>query len=69
MPDLTSDIDKTWFKDHMQDIADLTKQISIDQTGKTIEDEDGTVSEEFVITIPQGCGQFIWDLLGIDAPV
>lgn len=50
MPDLTSDIDKTWFKDHMQDIADLTKQISIDQTGKTIEDEDGTVSEEFVIT-------------------
>lgn len=68
MPDLTSDIDKTWFKDHMQDIADLTKQISIDQTGKTIEDEDGTVSEEFVITIPQGCGQFIWDLLGIDAP-
>lgn len=52
----------------MQDIADLTKQISIDQTGKTIEGEDGTVSEEFVITIPQGCGQFIWDLLGIDAP-
>lgn len=68
MPDLTSDIDKEWFKDHLRDIAELTNQIDIEKTGKTLKDEDGTVSEEFVVTIPQGTGQFLWDLIGMEPP-
>ena len=31
MPDLTSDIDKEWFKDHLRDIAELTNRIDIEK--------------------------------------
>lgn len=68
MPDLTSDVSQEWFRAHLTDIVQLMGQISIEETGETIEDEDGTKSEEFVVTIPQGCGDFIWELLGMDAP-
>jgi hypothetical protein len=68
MPDLTSDIDQAWFRDNYKNILELVRQITIEETGDTIEDEDGTVSSEYRITIPQGCGGFIWELFGMDEP-
>lgn len=68
MPDLTSDIDRQWFHDNAANIVTLMQQIGIEETGNTIIDEDNTSSEEYVVTIPEGCGNFIWELLGMDAP-
>lgn len=68
MPDLTHDIDAEWFKDHVRDIIDLTGEMTINQTGEMIVDEDGKVSDQFIITMPVGCGDFIWELLGMEAP-
>lgn len=68
MPDLTSDIDREWFRDNSANIRELTRQIGIEETGNTLVDEDGTVSDEFIVTIPQGCGHFIWELLGMEDP-
>lgn len=68
MPDLTSDIDRTWFRENYANIIQLTKEISIQETGETLVDEDGTVSEEFVVTIPEHSGMFIWELLGMEPP-
>jgi len=68
MPDLTHDIDQEWFQENMSNIITFLRQIGIEETGKTITDESGSSADEFVITIPQGCGQFIWDLLGMEAP-
>lgn len=68
MPDLTSDIDQKWFHDNAGNIVTLMQEIGIEETGHIIVDEDGTSSEEFVITIPEGSGAFIWELLGMDKP-
>ena len=67
-PDLTSDIDKTWFRQNAKNIVELMQNISIEETGEVIQDKDGTKSQEFVVTIPQGQGDFVWELLGMEAP-
>ena len=68
MPDFTSDIDQQWFSDNKKNIYDCVQQIGLEETGNTIMDTNGRTSEEYVITIPEGCGGFIWELLGMDAP-
>ena len=68
MPDLTSDLDHEWFRNSASDIVELMQEIQIEETGNRLVDEDGTESEEFVITIPEGSGQFIWELLGMEEP-
>lgn len=68
MPDLTSDLDHEWFRNSASDIVELMQEIQIEETGERLTDEDGTESEEFVITIPEGSGQFIWELLGMEEP-
>ena len=67
-PDLTSDLDKTWFRQNAKNILELMQNISMEETGEVIRDEDGMVSQEFVVTIPKGQGGFVWELLGIEAP-
>lgn len=68
MPDLTSDIDQKWFHENMTNIVEFMNDIGLEQTGNTLPNLDGSVSDEFIITIPEGCGQFIWDLLGMESP-
>lgn len=61
-PDLTSDINKAWFREHATDIVNLMQEVAIEYRGKK-DDRDC-----FVITIPQGKGKFIWDLFGMEMP-
>ncbi len=68
MPELTSDIKRKWFHDNSANIVQLMTQISMEDTGEILEDADGTKSEKFVVTIPEGCGHFIWELLGMEDP-
>ena len=67
-PELTHDINQEWFHDNFSNIVELTKQIQIEETGKTRTDDDGVKSREYLVTIPKGCGGFIWELLGMDTP-
>ncbi len=68
MPDLTSDLNQKWFRDNAANIIQFTGEIGIEKTGNTIKGANGRVSSEYIITIPQGCGYFIWDLFGMDYP-
>lgn len=68
MPDLTHDINQEWFSQNMGNIANLMREISIVETGNQIVDEDTTKANEFVVTIPEGSGDFLWDLLGMKPP-
>ena len=68
-PQLTNDIDAKWFSDHMADIRDLTEEIGIEETGDVIDDGGfWGKCKGYRITIPEGSGGFIWELLDIDAP-
>lgn len=68
MPELTSDIDRTWFRENYSNIVKLMSQIEIEKTDKTIENDDGTESTGYSVTIHKGDGHFIWELLGTDDP-
>lgn len=68
MPDFTSDINQKWFHENMANIIEFMNDIGLEQTGNTLPNLDGSVSDEFVITIPEGCGHFIWELLGMEIP-
>lgn len=68
MPELTSDISQRWIRSNYGNIVKLMTEISVEKTGKTIQDEDGLVSDELWITIPKGSGHFIWELLGMKDP-
>lgn len=68
MPDLTSDINKSWFDKNKKNIKQLSKEIFVEQTGNTITDENGVSADEFFVTIPQGKGEFIYKLLGMSNP-
>lgn len=68
MPELTSDINREWFHDNLTNIITFMGEISIEETGEFLPDADGNPCAEFVITIPEGSGMFIWDLLGMDYP-
>lgn len=67
-PDLTNDINRQWFHENKANIFNFVRSIDIKKTGAKFIDEDGTESLEYRITIPQGEGDFIWDLLGKEAP-
>lgn len=68
MPDLTSDLNKEWFRESASDIVQFLREIEVEETGAVLTDEDGSESEEFVITIHRGSGHFIWELLGMKDP-
>ena len=68
MPELTSDIDRAWFRENYSNIVKLMSQIEIEKTDKTIENDDGTKSTGYSVTIHKGDGHFIWELLGMDDP-
>lgn len=67
-PQLTSDINQKWFRQNAKNIIELMGDISIRETKKTIKTQAGKEAEEFVVTIPQGKGKFIWELLGMESP-
>ncbi|SDH24756.1 hypothetical protein SAMN05421493_10112 [Pseudobutyrivibrio sp. 49] len=67
-PNLNNDINHEWFHNNKRNIFDFVRKIDIQKTDVIYVDEDGTESEEFQITIPQGEGDFIWELLGMKAP-
>ena len=68
MPDLTHDIDREWFHDNAANIVEFTGQIKIEETGQFIRETNGEKAVEYKITIPQGTGAFMWELLGMDMP-
>ena len=63
-PELKHDIDQEWFHDNFSNIIELTRQIQNEETGKTRTDSDEVKSHEYLVTIPEGSGGFIWELLG-----
>ena len=67
-PDLNGNLSVDWFVSNIGNFIDFANSITFDKTGEVLEDEDGTVSDEYKITIPVGEGKFIWDLLGYDMP-
>ncbi len=67
-PSFTQDLTKEWFHENKGNIINFINSIDIQKTGDTYTDDDNITSEEYAITIPQGQGDFIWDLLGMNAP-
>ena len=67
-PNLNNDINREWFHSNKKNIYNFVRSIDIEKTGVIYVDEDGTKAEEFAIVIPEGEGDFIWQLLGMDAP-
>ncbi|MBP3727836.1 MAG: hypothetical protein J6H22_02765 [Pseudobutyrivibrio sp.] len=67
-PNLNNDINREWFHNNKKNIFNFIRKIDIKKTDKTYTDEDGTEATEFAVTIPKGEGDFIWELLGMDAP-
>ncbi len=66
-PELTSDLTAAWFQENWDNIVTFTKQIQIVPNGRTISDGRWN-SPGYQITIPEGCGMFIWEFLGMEAP-
>ena len=67
-PNLSNDINREWFHSNKKNIYNFIRSIDIEKTDNIYTDEDGTEATEFAITIPKGEGEFIWQLLGMDAP-
>lgn len=67
-PNLNNDINHEWFHQNKRNIINFIRKIDIQKTDVVYVDEDGAKSEEFKITIPKGEGDFIWKLLGKEAP-
>lgn len=68
MPDLTHDINQEWFRQNMGNIFNLLRQIKLEDTGNTITNIDNDIGNEYIVTIPKGCGDFLWELLGMEPP-
>lgn len=66
-PEFTSDINQEWFNANKNNIIQLSKEISIEKVDEIV-DENKWVSTGYKVTIPQGSGDFIWELLGVEAP-
>lgn len=66
-PELTSDLDITWFRENRQNILTFVGDIRIEKNGDVLKD-CRRFSTGYRITIPEGSGGFIWELLGIEAP-
>ncbi len=67
-PNLNHDITREWFHDNKGNIYEFVNSIEINRTENVYVDEDGVKAEEFSIVIPQGEGDFIWELLGLTPP-
>ncbi len=67
-PDLSHDINHEWFHNNKRNILHFVNSIKITETDNVFVDDDGSESTELKITIPQGEGDFIWELLGMEAP-
>ena len=67
-PQLSSDIDRQWFHDNASNIYNFINSIEIKRTNTIFTDEDGTQARRYDVHIPKGQGDFIWELLGMDAP-
>ena len=67
-PNLNHDITREWFHDNKGNIYEFVNSIEINRTENVYVDEDGVKAEEFAIVIPQGEGDFIWELLGLTPP-
>ncbi|MBR1572085.1 MAG: hypothetical protein IJ655_05050 [Lachnospiraceae bacterium] len=66
-PEFTSDINQEWFNANKGNILQLSKEISIEKMDEIV-DENNWVSIGYKVTIPEGSGGFIWQLLGVEAP-
>lgn len=67
-PMLNGNLDPSWFRENMSNFIEFANDIDIEESGEKLVDEDGTVSYEYLIKIPKGKGEFIWHLLGMEAP-
>ncbi len=67
-PNLNNDINREWFHNNKRNILDFVRSIKIQKTGEKYVDDSGVTSTEFKLTIPKGEGEFIWRLLGMNAP-
>lgn len=67
-PDLENDLNREWFHNNKRNIYNFVNNIEIKKTDNVYVDEDGTEAKEYAMTIPQGEGKFIWDLLGMEVP-
>lgn len=67
-PSLNYDITREWFHENKKNIWDFVQKIDIEKTDQIFVDTDGTEAQEYSITVPQGEGDFIWDLLDIAPP-
>lgn len=68
MPGSDSDSNESWFSRNKQNLKKLSKEVIITPTGNTVTDENKIKSEEFLVTIPAGKGDFIWNSLGLEGP-
>jgi hypothetical protein len=66
-PEFTSDINQEWFNANKGNILQLSKEIAIEKMDEIV-DENNWVSTGYKVTIPEGSGGFIWQLLGVEAP-
>ena len=67
-PDFTHDIDQEWFHENLTNIVQFMSQISIAEKGDYLDYETGRKSTIYHVILPQGCGDFIWELLGMEGP-
>jgi len=67
-PNLNNDITQEWFHNNKKNIWNFVQKIDIKKTDQIYVDEDGTESNEYSIVVPEGEGDFIWDLLGAEPP-
>ena len=67
-PMLNGNLDVDWFTDNAGNFIEFSNDIDIEKTGNVYTDDDGTKSDEFKMIIPEGKGEFIWELLGLDMP-
>ena len=67
-PQLNGNLDIEWFTSNIGNFIEFANDMDIEKSGNVLTDEDGTTSDEYLITIPVGKGVFIWELLGMDIP-
>lgn len=67
-PKLNGNLDAAWFRENAANFIEFAGDIEMEESGVELVDDDGTVSTEYLIKIPKGKGEFIWELLGMDIP-
>ncbi len=67
-PDFSNDLDREWIHDNAANIFHFINSIEIVDAKDSYTDDSGKTSEGYDLIIPAGEGDFIWELLGMDAP-